>query len=136
MLPHNVYRALGLCGLLVVACSVPSAPPVPTPTRVVPTATLSAPTSTPRPDYAGMRNALRNPLSSLIVSVRNGDAQNTSVFLSEFNTAADHVLVQLSDDTSQQATLLRTTISNVRAEPRELKVLERERDLLLFPPNP
>jgi hypothetical protein len=83
-----------------------------------------------------MRNSLRNPLSSLIVSVRNGDAQNTSVFLSEFNTAADRVLVQLSDDTSQQATLLRTTISNVRAEPRELKVLERERDLLLFPPNP
>lgn len=133
----GVLRVAALIVIVLGGCAAPVVAPRPTVTvRPQSTATPVVPTATPAPDYATLRSALRNPLSSLIVSVRNGDAQNTSAFLTEFNAAANAVLIRLGDDASPQATGLRATIQNVRAEPRNLKVLEREREALLFPTIP
>lgn len=77
-----------------------------------------------------MASQLLDPLGAMIVAVRT-QSPNASAWLIRFNEQADVILPQIRDDVSVSANLLHSAIVNVRANPRDLDVLERARlDLL------
>ena len=115
--------------LLAAACARPAAPPelrAPTPTSAP-----RPPTSTPTPDYRGMRQRLVEPLSALIVAVRSNDRAQAAGFLARFNAAGDEILPRIETDVSTPANLLHSAIVNVRAHPGDLAVLEQARQDLI-----
>lgn len=125
--------------IVAIACTAPApSPAAPTtpalPTRPPATAGPRLPTPTPQTNYREVAQPLVQPLGALIIAVRNNDAINARDFLAEFNQAANLVQIRLSGDETPKANTIRTAIDAVRASPRDLKVLERERDTLLVIP--
>src|SRR5687768_9207241 len=124
-----------LIALALGCTSATPAAPTATPAPPPPTAT-PAPTSTPAPtataapvpgrDYKAIRQPLLIPLGALIVARRAGQP-TAAAWLTEFNKAADQVLPAIEGDTSVDATRLRTAITDIRAMPTDLQVLERSR---------
>jgi hypothetical protein len=82
-------------------------------------------------DYKAICQPLLLPLGALIVAVR-GKTPTTTYWLAEFNKAADKVLPVIEGDPSVNATRLRTAITNIRAMPNNLQVLEDSRSSLLM----
>ena len=115
------------------ACSnVPSTPrptsPAQPPTNVPAPATAKP---TPAPNYRELRTRLVGPLSSMIVSLRQGDTRNAAAFLAEFNQNGDAVLTAIKDDTSVPASLLQSAIISVRTNASDIPTLEEVRRRLL-----
>lgn len=92
----------------------------------------AAQTATPVPDYRGLANSLREPLSALIVATRN-KSPNAPAWQARFNEAAGRVLPVIERDMSTQANVLHSAIRNVQeAAPRgDIAVLDAERRRLL-----
>lgn len=124
---------LTLALLVLLGCSAPqpSAPrPTATATVVQPTMTPRPATPTPQPNYRELRNKLANPLSAMIVSIRDNDRSTAAAFLAQFNAAADAMLPILRNDPSDNAALLQSAIVSVRAQPGNLAQLTTIRERL------
>lgn len=78
-----------------------------------------------------MAAALDEPLGALIVSVRNNSG-NASSWFTLFNVEADKILPVIELDTSKNANLIRSAITDVRLRPYELDSLERTRRMLVL----
>lgn len=78
-----------------------------------------------------MRTRLLTPLGAMIIAVRGNDRPQAAAHLADFNKVADEQLPVIERDMSRQANALHSAITNVRAHPGDLALLEQtRRDLL------